>query len=149
MNSATGQVIDVREADARVTVRVEAAVGCARCAAGRGCGAGLAGTGSRSFEFELPLPQDATELRVGDTVTLDLEPGNLLRMALLAYGAPLAGASLLAGMAYALDATEPVAVGAALLGLVGGMLLTGYRSRRGTCRHRMSPRLRAANGTPP
>lgn len=147
MTSARGQVIRINDAPASLTVRVQAAAGCARCAAGRGCGAGLGSSGPRSFDIELPLSRDAASLRVGDSVALDLEPGNLLRAALLAYGVPLLGAALLAAVAYAMGASEPVAAGSALLGLVAGMLASGYRSRQGPCLDRMAPRVRIAAGT--
>lgn len=146
MTRAQGQVIRISDAPASVTVRVQAAAGCARCAAGRGCGAGLGSSGSRSFDIELPLSPDAASLRIGDDVMLDLEPGNLLHAALLAYGAPLLGAASLAAIAYALGASEPVAAGSALLGLVAGMFASGYRSRQQACLDRMAPRVRIAAG---
>ena len=147
MTSAEGQVIRIGDARASATVRVRSASGCARCAAGRGCGAGLGGAEARFLDIELPLTKDIAGLRVGDNVTLDLEPGNLLLAAMLAYGVPLAGAAMLAALAHTMGASEPVAAGSALLGLVAGMLLSGYRSRQGVCLDRVSPRVRIGTGT--
>ncbi len=124
-----------------VTVRVDAAVGCARCAAGRGCGAGLTGSAGKSLELNLPITAASAGLQVGDHVQLNLHPGNLLNAAFLAYGIPLAGAAVAAAVAYWLQASEPVSVAAALAGLAAGMVVSTYRTRRLSCLGNLSPQV--------
>ena len=133
--------MQVGDDSASVTVRVDKAVGCARCAAGKGCGAGLTGNAGQTLELELPIPDAGMPLRVGDSVRLNLLPGNLLRAALLAYGVPLAGAALAAATAFALGASEPVSVTAALAGLVAGMIVSAFRTRRLSCLDNLSPHI--------
>src|SRR5690606_15793996 len=91
------------------TVRVEASLACARCAAGRGCGAGLLQKG-RTRTFEARVPADL-HLEPGDIVRLELKPDHLLQAASLAYGLPLLGIMLGVGAASGLaDAdNEPLA----------------------------------------
>ncbi len=131
----------VGDDSASVTVRVDKAVSCARCAAGKGCGAGLTSGAGRALELELRVPDSGSPLRVGDSVQLNLLPGNLLRAALLAYGVPLAGAALAAAMAFALGASEPASVTAALAGLMAGMIFSAYRTRRLSCLGNLSPHI--------
>ncbi|MEQ8207410.1 MAG: SoxR reducing system RseC family protein [Woeseia sp.] len=87
MNTPTARVTAIH--GERVTVSVDAPLTCARCAAGKGCGAGLLGRRAATKAFELPLPAGIA-LRVGDEVTLNMQPERLLQASLWAYGLPLA-----------------------------------------------------------
>lgn len=119
-------------------VDVDAAVACARCAAGKGCGAGLfAAGGRRRVEAKLP---PSVEVGEGDTVLIDLEGHNLLPAALIVYGWPLAGAaagSLLAALGpWTGDAATAAG---ALLGLVTAGFLARRRLRSAHCIERFQP----------
>ncbi len=139
-------MVRVSEGPSHVTVRVDAAVGCARCAAGRGCGAGLSGSAGKSLELELPVTEAAAGLQVGDHVQVNLASGNLLNAALIAYGIPLVGAAIAAAIAYLLQASEPVSVAASLAGLAAGMVVSIYRIRRPACLGNLTPRVESDAG---
>jgi sigma-E factor negative regulatory protein RseC len=121
------------------TVSVEAAVACARCAAGRGCGAGLLQQG-RARQLRVQIAEGLF-IAPGDKVTLELAPDHLLRAALLAYGLPLlamvlavAAASRLAG-----SGNDPLVILSGVVGLFGGMLAGRTVLRRGDCLRHMTP----------
>lgn len=121
MESVAGKISAVD--DHRVTVAVQSAIACRRCAAGKGCGAGILQSTHdlRHVRIELPPGLSAS---VGDRVELSIEPKYLLRAALLAYGVPLSSmlVVLLAVQALPVPINEAAAVGLALVGLVAGVM---------------------------
>lgn len=88
----TATVLSVDEQG--VTVKVDVAQKCARCAAGKGCGAGLLGARGRTHTLTLERPR-GMDLHAGDRVELTLPPERLLQASVLAYGLPLAALLLL------------------------------------------------------
>jgi sigma-E factor negative regulatory protein RseC len=97
MDSPVGTIVSI--ADGHATVSVDAAIVCARCAAGKGCGAGLLIGSDRTRLIEVQV-SPGLGLKAGDKVKLTLSPSNLLRAALLAYGLPLGGIIIALGMAW-------------------------------------------------
>lgn len=94
------------------------AVACGACAGHRGCALRwLAGPGNPNLEVGQPVA-DATPLRPGDGVIIEVDDGELLRAAALAYVPPLAG--LLAGPV-AVAGLTPGGELAALAGAVAGL----------------------------
>jgi sigma-E factor negative regulatory protein RseC len=124
------------------TVAVRRSDVCARCALGKGCGAGLLYTGDGIVEMTLPQPATGT-LAVGDEVQIGLEPVNLLRAALLAYGLPMAGTVLALLLAALWPGTlnDAEAVVVALLGLGAGLVEGRRRLRRARCLEQFVPRI--------
>lgn len=120
MEKAVGRV--TRIADDGATVSVDVGAGCARCAAGRGCGAALLAGPDRKVEIRLELPA-GSGLREGDRIALTISPRHLLRGAFLAYGLPLAGLLVAAGLlrAVAGDVPDWQAILAAAGGLGAGI----------------------------
>jgi sigma-E factor negative regulatory protein RseC len=124
----------------QATLLLENPSACRRCAEGRGCGAGLLAGGERHREIELAVPAGLA-LVAGDRVSLALDGTSILRGALLAYGAPLAG--LLAAVAITSLAnsavSDPVAAMIATLGLVAGWAVGKWRLGRQRCLRRFQP----------
>ena len=122
MERAKGRICALRGASA--TVRVETGISCPRCASGKGCGAALLQGGEREVQIDIDLPPGVTPA-IGDTVRLAISPVYLLNAALVAYGLPLAGMVLFAGLSLWLagDDKEWVSVAAALSGLLAGTVL--------------------------
>ena len=91
MDSPRGTVVGILHAAGgqRVTVEVDKAIVCARCASGKGCGAGLWLGSERSRQVEA-VAHRRFELAVGDTV--QLAQG-------MAFGDVEAAAASLAGLA--------------------------------------------------
>lgn len=135
VNAAQGIVETVQGNSA--TVRVPRST-CPRCEAGQGCGAGIFAGQGGDVSVTVGLPPEAT-VHVGDRVNLTLQPGGLLRAAFTAYGLPLAGLVLAAGIARAMDSAEVESVVWGLCGLVGGVLLA--RRRRDRCLSSLQPRI--------
>jgi len=121
MESVAGKISAVD--DQRVTVEVQSAIACQRCAAGKGCGAGILQSTNevRHVRIELPAGMSAG---IGDSVELSIEPKYLLRAALLAYGLPLLTMLLvlLAIQALPVSINEAMSVGLALIGLGAGVI---------------------------
>lgn len=140
MNHPQGTVVLLE--GGRVAVRalidVEPSIACPRCAAGKGCGAGLLGSGRGMRRVEASVPEGLA-LAVGDRVAVALMPENLLAAATIAYGLPLAGAVLGAGIGLYLAAGDPGAAAAAAIGLAMGLVAARLRLRRGACLHRFVP----------
>ncbi len=132
MDNPQGRVlaVDFATAPPSATVEVTSAVVCERCASGKGCGAGLLGTsgGNRSIEARIA---PGVAIDIGDEVSIDLAPRNLLHVALVVYGLPLGGALLGAGIAYAIGLADLHAALASLGGIVAGFLLA--RQLLGNC----------------
>lgn len=137
MNRPEGTVVATGPGTA--TVSVEAAVACARCAAGRGCGAGLLQRGKAKV-LEVSVAE-GLELDVGDRVRLDLAPDRLLRAAWLAYGLPLLSmvvATALAALVLA-PGSDLAMVAFGGLGLAAGVL-AGRRKLGGSgCARHLTP----------
>lgn len=142
MTHPQGTIIEiVRDSrGARAIVDVQAEVVCARCAAGRGCGAGVfsASRGTRRLDIAI---DEALDLAAGDTVGIELAPGNVLSAALLVYGLPLAGAALAAALAYGLGMGDAGAALLALGGLCAGALAGRRRLQDAGCLARFTPTL--------
>ena len=129
METPVGTIVSVD--DTRAVVEVAATAVCARCAAGKGCGAGVL-PGGRLTTLEVDIAQGVA-VQPGDHVCLHLEPEDLLRASLLAYGLPLLGMAValaLLRMFSSIDA-DPVAVVIALAGLLAGLATGRYLLLRG------------------
>lgn len=112
---------------------------CARCAAGKGCGAGLLQDKRMPARVEVAAP-GSMQLRVGDQVTLSLDPQDLLSAALLAYGLPLAGvvsALSIGGLLANGPLGDATALGLAIAGLLAGLAMGRYRISRNRCLDRL------------
>jgi sigma-E factor negative regulatory protein RseC len=138
IDAPEGIVVAVGQRQA--TVRIDGRFVCARCAAGRGCGAGIfARSGPRLVEVNLP---PSASLRVGQEVSLSLEPQRLLHAAWLVYGVPLF-ALLAAALAAAYVVPRGASDGAALAIVAAGFLCGGWwarwRLRRAGCAGRFVP----------
>ena len=72
-------------------------------------------------------------LAEGDNVEIALTPNNLLRAALTVYGLPMLGAVAGAGLAYVMSLGDAAAAIAAILGLIGGLLVGRWRLRNTAC----------------
>lgn len=143
-----GVVVAVRPGFA--TVRVDAGLVCPRCAAGRGCGAGIFTRGGPRL-VEVSLPPDAS-LRIGQTVSLSLEPQRLLHAAWLVYGVPLLAlfvAALVAGYLLPGGASDGVALAIAAGGLLCAGWWTRRRLRQAGCAGRFLPSLSSSSPHPP
>ena len=139
MQSPHGRIISIDSEHAQsVIVEVEAAAVCKRCAQGKGCGAGLMGGTSRARQVSAILA-DGLNVERGDSVSLSLEPGNLLRAAAIVYGLPLVGALSGALLAQVMRATDLAVVAAALLGIVAGVVLARVRLQRTSCLRDLTP----------
>jgi len=142
MDNPTG-IIQSLVSDAhgtRAVVEVDVSTACPRCAAGKGCGAGLLLGSSRLRRVEASF---SAELRLveGDNVEIALTPINLLQAALTVYGLPLLGALAGAGLAYVMVLGDAAAASAAILGLLGGLLVGRWRLRYTACLERFVPRI--------
>jgi sigma-E factor negative regulatory protein RseC len=106
----------------RVRLECESpAQACGACAGRGGCALRwLAGPGNPELDVAPPAPEGAP-LRPGDGVIIEVDDGELLRAAALAYVPPLAG--LLAGpvvVAALIPGSELAALAGALVGLAAG-----------------------------
>ncbi len=77
----------------------------------------------------------------GDNVEIALTPNNLLQAALTVYGLPMLGALAGAGLAYVLVLGDAAAASAAILGLLGGLLIGRRRLRYTACLESFVPRI--------
>jgi len=136
MNATDATVTAVSVRRDLATVVLEPGVACARCAAGRGCGAGLFGRRDRSISLAIDATV-ASGLRPGDRVAVELDDGDLLKAAGLAYGIPLFAAVAAAAMASLLFTAEAAAVLGALAGLAGGVLYARRRAAAMPCGTRL------------
>lgn len=122
----------------RAVVEVDVNVACPRCAAGKGCGAGLLAGSNRLRRVEVSYSEDLN-LAEGDNVEIALTPNNLLRAALTVYGLPMLGAVAGAGLAYVMSLGDAAAAMAAILGLIGGLLVGRWRLRQAACLESFMP----------
>jgi sigma-E factor negative regulatory protein RseC len=113
---------------------------CGACGGTRGCALRwVAGSDNASLEIVDPGIGDRP-LRPGDGVTVEIDEGELLRAAALAYVPPLAG--MLAGSALGavgVPGSEPAALAGAVLGLVTGWGIARAWLRRFPPRYRVRP----------
>lgn len=123
----------------RVRLECESpAEACSACAGRRGCALRwLAGPDNPNLDVAHPVP-DAAPLRPGDGVIIEVDDGELLRAAAIAYVPPLAG--LLAGPVAAAAMTpgsESAALAGAILGLAAGWGASRAWLRRSPPRYRL------------
>ena len=79
------------------------------------------------------------DVRIGDLVSIMLEPRNVLRAAIIVYGYPLMGAVLAAFIAYGIGLGDIAAALAALSGLVAGILIAKVRLQNTRCLRDFTP----------
>ena len=138
MNAVRGRVVSVSSADSRrhAILEVDPAAACPRCAAGRGCGAAALSDRKRRIDA---LVAPGLDVEAGQTVTVSLESGRVMRAALLVYGLPLAGAVVGALLAWGLNLDDAVAAGFAVGGLTVGVFISRWRLRRAACLRQFQP----------
>lgn len=130
----------VREVEAgRVRLECESPVAACSACAGRGRCAlrWLAGPANPMLEVAHPTAE-GTPLHLGDGVIIEVDDGELLRAAMLAYVPPLVG--LLGGAvvtAALLPGNEPAVLAGAVLGLVAGWGAARAWLRRSPPRYRL------------
>jgi sigma-E factor negative regulatory protein RseC len=135
METATATV--VRVDDGRVTVSVDRAAVCPRCAAGKGCGAGLFAGPAGPLELKLDVSRGVLP-RAGDAVTLSLAPRRLLQASFLAYGLPLLG--LVAGATLAMLVLDaPTELPTVVLAGAGMLMGLAWARRLLPCADRYLP----------
>jgi sigma-E factor negative regulatory protein RseC len=139
MNTTTGTVLSVatHAAGKRAWIAIDSGIHCSRCAAGKGCGAGLIGSRARPRRVVVVVPT-GTELDKGDSVTVMLEPGNVLHAAWIVYGWPLLGAICGAGGSWLITDNDALAAMAALAGLAIGYLVAKLKLRQQGCVNRFA-----------
>lgn len=120
------------------TIGVDVSTVCARCAAGKGCGAGLLIGAGATRHVEAVAGREL-RLSPGDTVEVRLAPRSILHAALVAYGAPLAGALTAAAVAYGLSFGDVEAAAASLAGLAVGMFVSRLYLKKPACLSRFEP----------
>lgn len=137
------RVHDVHEGRVRLACE-SAASACGACSGGRGCALRwLARPGGAMLEVEMPF-LDGRRLLPGDGVVVEVEDGELLRAAMLAYVPPLIG--LLAGPGVATilaPGSESAALVAAGLGLAVGWGAARLWLHRSPPRYRLRPAVSA------
>jgi sigma-E factor negative regulatory protein RseC len=113
---------------------------CPRCAAGNGCGAGIFGVDKDPVSLTVRI-DDGVRIATGDQVRLSLAPADLVRASIYAYGAPLAGLLLAAGLAYWLvdPLGDLMAALVSISGLLGGGVAGRILAHRHACVSRISP----------
>jgi sigma-E factor negative regulatory protein RseC len=123
------RVLDVRDERARLACDEQPA--CQACHGGRGCALRWLGSADRS-SLEVPsVTRDGSALITGQSVTIEVPDGDLLRSAAKVYLVPLAG--LLIGPAlvrWSGAASESAALLAAVTGVVLGWVLARGWVRR-------------------
>jgi len=142
MDNPTG-IIQALVTDAhgtRAIIHVDVSTACPRCAAGKGCGAGLL-MGSNQIRRVEASFNASLELAEGDNVEIALTPKNLLQAALIVYGLPMIGAIVAAGVAYAMELGDAAAAGAAIVGLLGGLVVSRWRLQHAACLGSFVPRV--------
>jgi sigma-E factor negative regulatory protein RseC len=113
---------------------------CPRCAAGNGCGAGIFGVDKEPVSLTVRI-DDGVRIASGDQVRLSLAPEDLVRASLYAYGAPLAGLLLAAGLTFLLvdPLSDLLAVLVSMAGLLAGGVAGRMLAHRNACVSRISP----------
>lgn len=135
---ARARVLEIQAGRARLECE-SVAQACSGCAGRRGCALRwLAGPGDSRLEVAHPALH-GPPMRPGDHVIIEVDDGELLRAAALAYVPPLVG--LLAGPVAAATlapGSELVALAGALLGLAAGWGAARLWLRRSPPRYRLS-----------
>ena len=124
MESASARVISVFGGMARVSVA--SPVACARCEAGRGCGGGLLGTGKAERQIDIRIPAGMS-LKAGDQIRLVISSRQLLNAAVLAYGVPLAGLLMAAGVGWLVTGDDRLSALAGAAGLIAGVWMSRWQ----------------------
>jgi len=125
-----GRVLSVGQRDAVIVVDPQQA--CSACARGQGCGMSIFSRwlGSRAIRFKV---RSGPGWHPGQSVSLQVAPPLLLRLAAWAYGLPLVGFITAAGLATRLVGTGLGTAGSDLIALlcgVAGMLAGALAVRR-------------------
>lgn len=121
-----------------ILVEVTADAACPRCAEGKGCGAGLMGGVAKERLIEATL-KHGLEVRSGDTVSVAMEPRNMLRATIIVYGYPLLSALLGALLAWFLNLSDMASALFALTGIAVGFLIARQRLRNTRCLREFTP----------
>ena len=122
----------------QVVVEIDSAPVCERCESGQGCGAGILGQQSGDRRVAATVAKEL-DVRIGDLVSITLEPRNVLRAAIIVYGYPLMAAVLAAFVAYGIGLDDIAAALAALSGLVAGILTAKVRLQNTRCLRDFTP----------
>ena len=132
-----GRVVAIR--DNRVWVQTERHTTCGDCSAQAGCGQGLFAKMSQRSHNHIEVVTDRI-VAVGDRVVLGIAENTLVKSSLWAYGLPLVMMIAAAVIAESVPGlSEPWVIGAALLGLAAGMLVTRLHSFRASNRSEYQP----------
>ncbi len=139
MDHPGGRIIRIEEHSGAKYAEVEVSEGlaCPRCASGKGCGAGMPGA-DRPRQLRANVAA-GVDVQVGDSVSIELAPRDLLVAAWLVYGLPMVAAVLGAVLAYIAGLGEAAAVVTALTGLVAGALYSRRRLGHDDCLRRFTP----------
>lgn len=138
MSNPVATVISIAGGQAIVEVADRSV--CPRCAAGKGCGAGIFGSTQEAISLTVNVA-DNLKIEAGDRVTLSLAAAGLVQAALFAYGAPLLGLLLAAGLAYLLvvPLTDSIAAVISAFGLLAGAIAGRILAQRSGCVNQLSP----------
>jgi sigma-E factor negative regulatory protein RseC len=140
MQNPQGRILSVSGADplSAVVVEIETSVACQRCASGKGCGAGLLGGRAKDRQIEATV-SSGLRVKSGDSVSVQLEPSNVLQAAIIVYGYPLASAVLAALAAMTLGLGDVASAVFALTGIGTGFLMARRRLRSAQCLRDFTP----------
>lgn len=108
----SGQILAIH--DGLASILVDMPESCKGCGSRAGCGGGKAGGAT----VQLPVPASA---RPGETVTLSIAEGSLVRRAILVYFLP--AVTTLLGTISLADGGDAAAVGGAAAGLLLGLVI--------------------------
>lgn len=135
---AQARVLAVRDGRVQLECESTATGTCGACAGGRGCALRwVAGRGNTLLELTDPAHGDQP-LRAGDGVTLEVDDGELLRAAALAYVPPLVGLLAGSGLGVAwVPGSESAAMAGAVVGLAAGWVGARAWLRRFPPRYRV------------
>ncbi len=143
MEQARGHISAIH--DDHVTVEVNTASFCPRCAAGKGCGAGLIGSDSGPRHVDVSLPEHV-DLVEGAEVTLELEPQSVLRAAVVVYGVPLLIMAVVSVVAVLLGWSDLVSAAVMVGAGVLGVSVSRRRLQRSNCLKQFTPVIRGQAG---
>ncbi len=119
---------------------------CGNCAAKAGCGqALLAKVGSGAKRGFIRALTDRS-WQVGDEVFIGIPEDAVVRGALWVYMVPLLGLFVSALLAQALGVTEPLVIGAAMVGLIAGFAVVRWHGQRAQRDPQMMPQVLRSAG---
>ena len=133
----------VSAADGMAWVTASESSGCSACQSQSSCG--ISGLGKYLSRRRAALPIQQPGACLGDELKVCVDEAELLRASAFAYLLPAALAVIGAALADALGAGDLVAVGAALLGFISGLIAARFLAP--TPRIRTSP-ITAISGEP-